>query len=78
MKRYSKTKPVTDTGYKGHDLAVSLTELIFDVETVEFLGYIVGNSGVTISETNVDFILIWKAPQSVKDVQLCIGFANFY
>ena len=45
---------------------------------VEFLGYIVGKDGVTMSEKNVENILNWKAPRSVKDVQIFIRFANFY
>jgi len=40
-----------------HDLAVSLKKSVFHVDTVEFLGYIVGKSGVTISEKTVESIL---------------------
>jgi len=58
-----------------HDLAVSLKKPVFHVDTVEFLGYIVGKSGVTMSEMKVEGIINWKAPQSVKDVQIFIGFA---
>ena len=32
-----------------HDLAISLKKAVFHVDTVEFLGYIVGNDGVTMS-----------------------------
>jgi len=60
-----------------HDLAVFLKKSVFHVDTVEFLGYIVGKSGVTISEKKVESILNWRAPRSVKDVQIFIGFANF-
>ena len=31
-----------------------------------------------MSKNKVESILSWKAPQSVKDVQIFIGFANFY
>jgi len=61
-----------------HDLAVSLKKSVFHVDTVEFLGYIVGKAGVTRSEKDVESILNWRAPRSVKDVQLFMGFANFY
>jgi len=61
-----------------HDLAVSLKKSVFQVDTVEFLGYIVGKSGVTMSEKKVESILNWKAPRSVKDIPIFIGFANFY
>jgi len=61
-----------------HDLAVSLTKSIFHVHKVEFLGYIVGKCGLTMSAKMVESILNWRAPLSVKDVQIFIGFANFY
>ena len=61
-----------------HDFAMSLKKSVFDVDTVEFLGYIVGKDGVTMSKKKIESILSWKAPQSVKDVQIFIGFANFY
>jgi len=60
------------------DLTVSLKKSVFYLDTVEFLGYIVGKSGVNMSEKKVEGILNWKAPRSVKDVQIFIGFANFY
>ena len=37
-----------------HDLAASLKKSVFHVDTVEFLGYIVGKSGVTMSEKKVE------------------------
>ena len=51
---------------------------MFHVDTVEFLGYIIGKDGVTMSKKKVESILSWKAPRSVKDVQIFIVFANFY
>jgi len=61
-----------------HDLTVSFKKCVFHVDTVEFVGYIVGKAGVTVSEKKVESILNWRAPRSVKDVQIFIGFANFY
>ena len=61
-----------------HDLAISLKKSVFQVDTVEFLGYIVGKDGVTMSKKKVESILSWKAPRSVKDVQILIDFANLY
>ena len=65
-------------GLERHDLALSLKKSVFHVDTVEFSGYIVGKDGVTIRKKKVEIILSWKAPRSVKDVQIFIGFANFY
>jgi len=61
-----------------HNLAVSWNKSMFHVDTVEFLGYIVGKDRVTMSEMKVESILNWRAPQSVKDVQIIIGFVNLY
>ena len=46
-----------------HDLAISLKKSVFHVDTVEFLGYIVGKDGVTMRKKKVESILSWKAPR---------------
>jgi len=61
-----------------HDLAVSLKKSVFHQEEVEFLGYIVKTSGVTMSDRRVESVQKWAHPRSVKEVQIFIGFANFY
>jgi len=61
-----------------HQLAVSVTKSVFHVESVEFLGYIVGIAGVTMSERKVESAMHWRAPRSEKEAQIFIGFANFY
>ena len=60
------------------DLAISLKKSVFHVDTVKFLRYIVGKDGVTMSKKKVKSILSWKALRSIKDVQMFIGFGNFY
>ena len=61
-----------------HDLAVSLKKSVFHQEEVKFLGYIVKTSGVTMSDRKVKSVQDWAHPRSVKEVQIFIGFANFY
>jgi len=61
-----------------HQLAVSVPKSVSHVRSVEFLGYIVGIDGVTLSERKVKSVMNWRAPQSVKELQIFIGFANFY
>jgi len=51
---------------------------VFHVDTVEYRGYIVRKSGLTMSEKKVESIVNWRAPGSVKDVQIFIRFANSY
>jgi len=60
-----------------HQLAVSIKKSEFHVKALEFLGYIVATDGVTMSMRKVDSIRKWKAPRSVKEVQIFLGFANF-
>jgi len=61
-----------------HDLAVSLKKSVFHQEEGEFLGYIAKTSGVTMSDRNMKSVQKWAHPRSVKEVQIFIGFANFY
>ena len=61
-----------------YDLAVSLKKSVFHKEEVEFLGYIIKTTGVTMSNRKVKSIRKWAYPRSVKEVQIFIGFANFY
>jgi len=51
---------------------------VFHQDEVEFLGYIVRTSGVTMSDRKVKSVQDWAHPRSVKEVQIFIGFANFY
>jgi len=61
-----------------HDLGVSLKKSVFHQEEVEFLGYIVKTSGVTMSDRKVKSVQNWAHTRLVKEVQKFIGFANFY
>jgi len=63
---------------ESRDLAVSLKKSVFHQEQVEFLGYIFRTSSVTMSDRKVKRIQNWEPPRSVKEVQIFIGFANFY
>src|SRR5436305_8233629 len=46
-------------------LCVALEKSVFYVQTVEFLGYVIGVDGVAISEEAVKQILDWKAPDTM-------------
>jgi len=45
---------------------------------MDFFGYVVATDGVTMNAKKVESIKSWKASASVKDIQIFIGFANFY
>ena len=50
----------------------------FFTTQVEFLGFIVSTSGVTMDQSRVDTIQTWPVPRSFHDVQVFLGFVNFY
>jgi len=60
-------------------MAISLDKRVFHVKKVDFFfGYVVAMDGVTMNEKKVESMKSWKAPTLVKDIQIFIGFANFY
>lgn len=60
------------------ELQVNLEKCQFHVDKVEFLGYIISPEGVSMDPAKVEAILSWPTPTSVHDIQVFIGFANFY
>ena len=60
------------------DLYANLKKCQFGTDKVLFLGYIVSPSGVQIELERIESIKNWPEPQSIKEIQVFIGFANFY
>ena len=50
----------------------------FHSESVEYLGYILSPSGLTMSDNKIKIIQNWPEPKKVKDIQFFLGFTNFY
>ena len=50
----------------------------FHSESVEYLGYILSLSGLTMSDDKIKIIQDWLEPKKVKNIQSFLGFANFY
>ena len=50
----------------------------FHSESVEYLGYILSFSSLTMFDNKVKIIQDWPEPKKVKDIQSFLGFANFY
>ena len=50
----------------------------FHVTSVEFLGYVVTTNGVTMDESKVRTVVDWPQPESIRQIQVFLGFANFY
>ena len=63
---------------REYGLYAKLEKCNFDQRQVEFLGYTISSSGISMDPAKVKTVLDWKTPQSVRDVQCFLGFANFY
>jgi hypothetical protein len=50
----------------------------FSTKSVEFLGFIVTPDGVVMDPERVRTITEWPEPSGFKDIQVFLGFANFY
>ena len=63
---------------RKNDLFAKPEKCAFGVDTVEYLGFVVSPEGVTMDKGKVQAILEWEEPRNVHDVQVFLGFANFY
>ena len=50
----------------------------FHSKSVEYLGYILSPSSLTMSDDKVKIIQDWLEPKKVKDIQSFLSFTNFY
>jgi len=50
----------------------------FHVQEVDYLGLVITPGGIKMQPSKVSTIQKWESPQSVKQVQEFLGFANFY
>ncbi|KAF8823985.1 hypothetical protein HHX47_DHR9000281 [Lentinula edodes] len=64
--------------FRHHWLYANPEKCKFNMDTVEYLGYILSPDGLTMSKEKVQTVLEWPVPRKVKDIQSFVGFANFY
>jgi hypothetical protein len=48
------------------------------VKKVGFLGFVISPDGIEMEADKIATIEDWPTPRSVKDVQVLMGFTNFY
>ena len=63
---------------RRHGLFANLKKCRFHKDEVRFLGYIVLAQGVRMEDEQIEAVKNWPEPTSVRDIQVFIGFANFY
>ena len=59
-------------------LFVKAEKCEFHVETVAFLGYIIGSGQVKPDPVKTQAVAQWPQPENLKQLQRFLGFANFY
>ena len=59
-------------------LYAKLEKCEFDRERIDFLGFTISPKGLEMDQSKVESIQEWKTPASVHDIQVFLGFANFY
>ncbi|KAK6212977.1 hypothetical protein QIS74_03097 [Colletotrichum tabaci] len=59
-------------------LYAKLSKCEFYKEEIEFLGYVITRNGVKMEQSRVQAIAEWSTPTSIKDLQVFLGFCNFY
>lgn len=63
---------------KEYSLFVKLSKCQFSTDQVDFLGFRIGVAGVEMDPSKVEAILEWPTPKSYREIQVFLGFANFY
>ena len=59
-------------------LFANLKKCWFYKDEVQFLKYVVSSQGIQIEDERIEAVRNWPEPKSVQDIQVFIGFANFY
>ena len=63
---------------RKNGLFANLKKCRFHKDEVRFLGYVVSSQGIRMEDERIEAVRNWPEPKSVRDIQVFIGFANFY
>jgi len=63
---------------QGFGLYCKAEKCQFGVSEVGFLGFIINSDGIGMKSDRISTIEGWATPKLVRDVQVLLGFANFY
>ena len=63
---------------RKNGLFANLKKCRFHKDEVWFLGYVVSSQGIRMKDERIEVVRNWPEPKSVRDIQVFIGFANFY
>jgi len=63
---------------REYDLHSKPEKCLFHTEKIEFLGFMVTPTGISMDTAKTDAVSVWPTPTNLKAVQAFLGFANFY
>jgi len=63
---------------KENNFAIAPVKCLWHASRVEFLGYIISSEGIEMALDEIETILEWPKLEWKQDVQMFLGFANFY
>ena len=63
---------------RKNGLFANLKKCQFHQDEVCFLEYVVSAQGVQMEDERIEAVRNWPEPKSVRDIQVFLGFANFY
>ena len=63
---------------RKHGLFANLKKYYFHKDEVRFLGYVVSAQRVKMEDEQIEVVKNWPEPKLMKNIQVFLGFANFY
>ena len=63
---------------RKHGFYANLKKCRFHQDKVRFLGFIVSAQGIRMKKERIEAVKAWAEPKSIRDIQVFLGFANFY
>ena len=63
---------------RTYNLYCKLSKCTFNVDTVNFLGFVVSLKGIHMEPAHVETVEQWPKPTCTRDIQVFLGFTNFY
>src|SRR5882724_3337421 len=61
-----------------YDLHSKPEKCLFHMQKIEFLGFMVTPTGISMDTAKTDAFSVWLTPTNLKAVQAFLGFTNFY
>src|SRR5882724_12254374 len=63
---------------REYDLHSKPEKCLLHMQKIEFLGFMVTPTGISMDMAKTDAVSVWPTPTNLKAVQAFLGFANFY